>query len=373
MKKLPIILLLTASLLLAACDSADSGNSDDLSDDAVSSAATTTAGETSDPSADETTAAPDSNEEPNAAVDNEAFAELMKKFPIVSAPTGSFASASAVEKIEDAVEKMEELEDGVVQFKASISMDMGMLGSQDEEIAATLVKFGDAYKSTTETTSKADGETSKTLESDTFVDGYYYHVYEDEADDSLNEKYKIELSREKFDELILGVTDESLEGVDDFDFSQFTDILKNALKQTSGMTEDGGCSYFALGLNADAMDGFSLMEDLGEEMGDYLSEDCLSKIATVITLDKEGDLKGIYFDLPLEISVEEGDFSMTMALSMQMEITVRKATAADKIEVPADADSYEEMSIDDYLDLDSWFDEDWFGDEPNDDGEDTAL
>lgn len=389
MKKLPVILLLTVSLLLAACDSADADGANDLSDETTPAATTTVGGdETSAPEDDvtaapegevtdepsgETTSAPDSSDEPTEPEANEAFADLMKKFPIVSAPTSSFAASSSEEMIGNAVEKMEKLEDGAVQVKASISTDMGMFGSRDEEFVMTLMKLGDAYQSTTESTSTVDGERYTTLERYTYLDGCYYYLYEDASDDSFNEKYKITLTREDFDEFVLGITDEAVEGVDDFDFSQFADMIKNALEQTSGMTEEGGCSYFSRGIKADAIEDFSFIEDLGEEMGDYLTEDCLSKIATVITLDKDGDLKGIYFDLPLEISVEEGDFSMTMALSMQFEITVRKTTADDKIEAPADADSYEEKSIDDLLDLDSWFDEDWFDEEPIEDGENKPV
>ncbi len=54
---------------------------------------------------------------------------------------------------------------------------------------------------------------------------------------------------------------------------------------------------------------------------------------------------------------------MTFSMSVQMEVTVRPVTADDKVEAPADAEGYEELTLDDFLDTDDWFEDDWFTDE----------
>lgn len=365
MKKLSLILLLVTALLMTACggdEMVDAGDNDEQT------AATTTVGTTDggdndegdrndvDPSVtDDGDDGDETPEDPDAAVFDEAFAELMEKFPVVSAPTGSFASASSAAKIGEAIKRMDAWEGGVMQFKATIGMDMGALGSQEEQIVSTLTTTDGAYQSVTESTSIAAEETYTTIEKQIFADGVYYYLYEVEGDDEFTEKYKIPLSFADFEEKILGKVEEAAEGIDELELSQFTDMIEKALKYTAGMTQDGGCTYFGLGLSAADLAASGLTESFGEELGGYLTEDCLSKIATVVTLDKEGDFKGIYFDLPIEFSIDEGDLSMTFSMSVQMEVTVRPVTADDKIEAPADADSYEELTLDDILNTDDWF------------------
>ncbi len=288
MKKLSVILLLVTSLLLTACggdEMVDPGDKD--AQTAVTTTVSTTDGTD------------------NGAGD-EVFADLMEKFPVVSAPTGSFASASSSEKIGEAIKRMDAWEGGVMQFKATIGMDMGTLGSQEEQIVSTLTTTDGAYQSVTESTSIAAEETYTTIEKQIFADGVYYYLYEVEGDDEFTEKYKIPLSFADFEEKILGKVEDATEGIDEVELSQFTDMIEKALQYTAGMTKDGGCTYFGLGLSADDLAASGLTESFGEDLGGYLSEDCLSKIATVVTLDKEGDLKGIYFDLPIEFSIDEG-------------------------------------------------------------------
>lgn len=379
MKKLPVILLLAVALLLSACEAEQS--TDSAGD--KTSAATTTDEKTATEGNVTTTLAVEDEmpNEPEATVDYETFADLIEKFPVVSAPTGSFASATSSEKIGEAVEKMEAWEGGVMQFKASISANMGSLGSQEEQITATLTMLDDAYQSVTETISTGEGERITVTQSQTYVDDVYYYLYQMDGDDESTEKYKVTMSLDDFKENILGETEE-IGDVDDVELSQFITVVDEALRYTAGMTEEGGCTYFAKGLSADALADIDLLEDMVGELGFGLTEDCLSEIATVITLDSEGDLKGIYFDLPLELSIEEGGLSMTMSMSIQMELTVRAAAAEDKVEAPADADSYEELSFDDVFDPDNWFDdafagdeteEDIFGDEDDSSTENTAL
>lgn len=117
------------------------------------------------------------------------------------------------------------------------------------------------------------------------------------------------------------------------------------------------------GLKAENLEALGLMESFEDEFGGMIAEDSLSKIAIAISLDKDGNLEHIYIDLPLEFSISEGDFSMTFGISIEMEISVRAVTADDKIEAPADADSYQEMTVDEYFEPENWFDEDWFTDD----------
>lgn len=384
MKKLPVILLLAASLLLTACNS-EFEPADDEDDTKVASTApegdatttpesdTTTAPEgdtTTAPESDTTTApegdtttAPEQPDDPDVPVVDEVFADLMEKYPIVSEPTGSFASGTAAEVVGNALKDAELLEDFVVQLKASIAMNMGALGSQDEQVVSTITKFGDAYKSVTETTSMADGVSSTTTETNTFVDGYYYYFSQFDGDDEFTEKIKIKLTRDLFDQYVLGETDGEVEGIDDVELSQFADMLENAIDFAAGMTAEGGCRYFAGGLKAENLEALGLMESFEDEFGGMIAEDSLSKIAIAISLDKDGNLEHIYIDLPLEFSISEGDFSMTFGISIEMEISVRAVTADDKIEAPADADSYQEMTVDEYFEPENWFDEDWFTDD----------
>lgn len=370
MKKLSVILLLVTSLLLTACggdEMVDPGDKD--AQTAATTTVSTTDG-TDNGAGDEDEADPsvtdDGNEtpeEPDSPEFDEVFADLMEKFPVVSAPTGSFASASSAEKIGEAIKRMDAWEGGMMQFKAIISMDMGTLGSQEEQIVSTLTTTDGAYQSITESTSIAADETYTTTEKQIFADGVYYYLYEVEGDDEFTEKYKIPLSFADFEEKILGKVEDEAEGIDEVELSQFTDMIEKALQYTAGMTQDGGCTYFGLGLSANDLAASGLTESFGEDLGGYLTEDCLSKIATVVTLDKDGDLKGIYFDLPIEFSIDEGGLSMTMSMSVQMEVTVRPVTADDKVEAPADAEDYDELTLDDILNTDDWFEGDWFEDE----------
>lgn len=352
MKKLSLVFLLTAALLLTACDEgAGAVNS------TTTGTTTTTTTSATNPPDDPVT--PDEDAELT-----EAMNALVEKFGALSEPTGSFASTSPTELIEKALGSMEEYEGGVVGLKASVSANMGMLGSQNEQIESTIKMLGDAYQIITETTSASDGETYSSFESDTFIDGYYYYYYEYKmpGEEDWVEKYKIPMSFDSFMENVAG-RDESLleeeESTDSDEYKQFADMFSGALKTHVGMNAEGDCCYITVGLSQEVLEGLTMFEDLiGMEAGG-ITEESLSKIASVITLDKDGNLKGIYLDLPLTFNIEEGDFSMTMSMSIQMEITVRAATAEDKIEAPADADEYEEMTFDDWFGYDDWFDEEW--------------
>lgn len=369
MKKLSVILLLVTALLLTACgdDEAANTSADDQQSAVTTTAGTTDGGDKDEGKADEgdpsVTDGGETPENPDSPEFDEAFAALMEKFPVVSAPTGSFASASSAEKIGEAIKRMDAWEGGVMQFKATVGVDMGSLGNQEEQIVSTLTTTDGAYQSVTETTSISADETYTVTEKQIFADGVYYYLYQADSDDEFSEKYKIPLSFADFEEKILGETEEATEGIDELELSQFTDMIEKALNYTAGMTKDGGCTYFGLGLSADDLEDTGLTESFGEELGGTLTEDCLSKIATVVTLDKEGDLKGIYLDLPIEFSIDEGGLSMTMSMTVQLEVTVRPITANDKVEAPADADSYEELTLDDILFGDDWLDDDWFVDE----------
>lgn len=368
MKKISLVCLLIAAMLFSACEAESNDNASTTASATSGQAETSvTKAETTVPSVSEgevTTG----EDEPLLDVPTEdgAFADLLTKYPIVSELKGSFASAKPTDLIEDGLKKVEEMEGGVVQIGMSMSMDMGMLGGQEEKMSMTLIQDGDDYRSLSETTSTLDGETYTTLKSDTFVDGTYYYLYQSgEGEDEIVEKYKIPLSVERFEEYISGDS-EGIEDVSDADLGQIADMIGNALKTAAGMTEDGGCVYFAKGFNTDALKDLELFADMTDEIGDYLSDDCLDNISFAVTIDKDGALNGIYIDMPIEISIEEGEFSMSMTMSITMELTVRPLTEADKIEAPEDADSYETLTEEDLF---AWLDDE----EPDEGDEVTAT
>ncbi len=364
MKKIPVILLLTAALLLSACQSVGSVNTD-AGDDSVSAAETTDSA--AENPAEPGTTSPDEAEAPDGpndeestdeeSTEDETFKALLAKYPIVSAPSGIFASSDSAKLIADAAEKVAAMEDGVLQIKASVDMNLGAIGNQNENFTMTLKKIDGAYQSVTETVSSSNGESDKSIETVLYVDGCYYYLYEIEGDEESTVKYKVPLTAEKFKEYISGESG----NISDVDLGEIAALFGKAMKNYAGMTEDGGCTYFAHGYNASDLSDLALFEDMLLESGELLTEDSLSNISIVFSLDKDGALRGLYFDLPLEISISEGGFSMSMSMAINFEITVQSVVEGDKIEAPADADSYELWTEDDLFISDDYWD-DWMND-----------
>lgn len=289
-----------------------------------------------------------------APVADEAFADLLTKYPIVSELTGSFASANPVELIEDGFEKAEAMKGGVIQMNMTMSMDMGMLGSQEEKLNMTLTQDGDDYRSVTESVSTQNGETYTERLTTTYVGETLYSLTQlNQNGEELVEKYKVSMSADDFKDYIAG-DDQGIQDVSDADIGKLADMIGNAIKTYSGMTEEGECVYFAKGFNTQDIGGIDLFTDMTDEIGTYLSDNCLDNIALVVTLDQDGSLKSIYIDMPIEISIEEGEFSMNMGMSIQMELSIRELTEADHIEVPEDADSYETRTFED---LSAWIED----------------
>lgn len=350
MKKLPILCLLAAAILLSSCGADEMGDATSAPN-GTENAVTTTTAESAGTTAAGTTANEEGDKsEPEAPVADEAFADLVKEFPIVSEPTGDFVTENSSVMIDDAVKRAESMKDSVLQFKVSQFRDMGGLGSDEERFTVTIKKIGEDYQNITETTVVSDGKTSKIVSSDTYVNGMYYYSGPVIGSESIL-KCKVPMSKAQFEQYVLGESADR-EAEKTIELGNLVELVDQAALRMAGMTEEGGCNYYAIGVSEEVLKKLDLLDMIGDQFGFAMTDDGLADIAIVVMLDKEGDLSRICIDLPLEYSVEEGDLSMTVTIPVELEITLRAAAADDKVKAPADANSYTKKTVEAFFHVD---------------------
>lgn len=277
---------------------------------------------------------------PDTPTETLPFADLMAKYPIVSELSGRFADRAPADLIGDGLEAVKAMESGVLQIDASISADMGLLGSSEDRINVAVTVNGNDYKSVVESTTLSDGALYTTVESDTYADGVYYYLYRfADGQNDFTEQYKAPLTAERFQAYLSGNL-EIAEGADDADIGQITALVEHAFEFAAGMTEDGGCVYYAKGFSVEDLNKLAALADFEVNLGDYLSEDSMADIALAVLLDENGSLKTVYLNLPLKITFESEGLSISMDISAALEMNIRGLTEQDTIDPPADADDY---------------------------------
>lgn len=340
MRKLSVLMLLML-FLLTSCRTASRSNDSSETEGLSSATQSETVSEPLEPSVSSGAVSTDGNAElPEAPTDDLPFEELGQKYPIVSECTGIFASRTPTDIIGAGLEAVNAMERGVMQIDASISADLGLLGSSIEQMNVSVTADGDDYSSTVRSTTLSNGEVYTTVESDLYTDGVYYYRYafEDGQNDFV-ERCKAAMTAERFRAYLsgnLGV----MEDVEEADLGQIAALVDNAFEFDSGMTEDGGCVYYAKGFTVDDLNRLVTLADFDEDMGDYLTEESMANISLAVLMNADGSLRTLYLHLPLEISIESEDLTLSMTVAAQAEMTVRPLTDRDAVDAPADAEDY---------------------------------
>lgn len=386
MKKKLILLGLSAVLLLSGCQSnaPESSEQDQTADAPVTTTAvTTTAATTTTTAPDDpevTTTAPKTEEEPSApvttvppvteetpdtqekpetneppAVDDSSnsidkgsakeLAALLAKYPIVSAPAGSFASKTLSELIESASVSFSDSEKQSVTANGTFATSMGMLGELTrQEMELSYLTDGKACALASKLTE--NGYVSEDRQ--VYKDGWLYNTstYTDNGKPDGTDNYKIKMTPEEFEQYVLADTDLTMDGVRDM-----AELFATASHIKAGMLEDGSCVILAKGYDFTAM-----MEQIDPDgnMTQYVDMGSFEDMETALVIGADGDMEEMYIKLPLGIKLEGIPVTMTIELTVALDIPETVS-----INVPNGGADYKECTIEEVYGDEDDFVFDW--------------
>lgn len=378
MKKKLILLVMSAVLILSGCNGGASEKETENTTTASTSISitTTTADGTDDPQM--TTTAPVTEDQPSVPETTPPATEeipgtsdlpqtdelplteespgldkgseqeldaLLKKYPIVSAPEGAFASQTLVELIESASGSFSESQKQSIKAEGTFATSVPLLGEiSHQELLLALLTDGTDYH----LTSKIIEKNKVIDDSQVYQNGWLYNTSTTTENGKVSETdhYKIKMSPEAFGENVLASTQITMDTVRDL-----AELLGKAQHIKAGMLVDGSLAIVAKGY--DFADMIHEIDPDGN-MAEYIDINSFSEMETALLIDAAGVLTELYVKLPLGIKLE--GIPMTMTIELTVTPSVPETV---EITVPVGGEDYIERTIDEVYGDEDDFVFDW--------------
>lgn len=273
------------------------------------------------------------------------LSDLLKKYPIISAPGEAFRSQTLVQLIESATRSFSESDRQSITASGYFATSMPFLGEiSRQQMELSYLTDGTDYALSSKLTEKQ----KVTDDRQVYIGGWLYNTSTVTENGKITEtdNYKIAMTQKEFEETVLANTQLSMDTVRDL-----AELFSTAENIKAGMRADGSFVVVAKGYEFD-----DLIREIDPDgnMAQYIDTDSFSKMETALVIDATGVLTELYVRLPLGIRLE--GIPMTMTIELTVTPTVPSSVT---ITVPEGGDSYVELTIDEVYGDEDDFVFDW--------------
>ena len=273
------------------------------------------------------------------------LSDLLKKYPIISAPGEAFRSQTLVQLIESATLSFNESRRQSITASGYFATSMPFLGEVSrQQMELSYLTDGTDYALSSKLTEKQ----KVTDDRQVYIGGWLYNTSAVTENGKITEtdNYKIAMTPKEFEETVLANTKLSIDTVRDL-----AELFSTAENIKAGMMADGSFAIVAKGYEFD-----DLIREIDPDgnMAQYIDADSFSNMESALVIDASGLLTELYVKLPLGIRLE--GIPMTMTIELTVTPTVPTSVT---ITAPEGGDGYVERTIDEVYGDEDDFVFDW--------------
>ncbi len=245
------------------------------------------------------------------------LAQLAKRYPLVSAPGGSYANRTLSAILDAAGATFEVADRRVLLAEGQIKLNPGMvtvlLGASSYDLELAYRGNGVA----TELYSKMTTNRGKSSEDrQLYQDGWMYHTsVEVEKNQQTTDQYKVAMTPEQFSDYAMSGADGVLT-----DLSGLGKMMATARYSAVGMNEAGECVILAMD-----MDGDLILSVFGSDsaIGDAMDRESFQQMQAAAVIGTDGNLRELYIYLPLRLSIRQGGISFSVTGTLELTVTAQ--------------------------------------------------